>query len=87
MNLSCKKIILLTLLSCIVALTSAAANVKLSGKVTDGDNAPVEFATVRIGGTAIGATTDLGGRYSLTVPQADTVTVIFSCMGYTEVTR
>ena len=87
MNLSCKKIILLTLLSCIVALTSAAANVKLSGKVTNGDNAPVEFATVRIGGTAIGATTDLGGRYSLTVPQADTITVIFSCMGYTEVTR
>ena len=69
------------------AMTAAAANVVLSGRVTDGDNAPVEFATVRIGGTAIGATTDLGGKYTLTVPQADTITVIFSCMGYTEVTE
>ena len=75
------------LLSCVTALAAVAGNVKLSGKVTDGDNAPVEFATVRIGGTAIGATTDLGGQYSLVVPQADTITVVFSCMGYTEVTR
>ncbi len=64
-----------------------AANIKLSGKVIDGDNTPIEFAMVRISGTAIGTTTDLGGRYSLTMPQADTITVIFSCMGYTEVTR
>ena len=75
------------LLLCVAAVAAVAANVRLSGRVTDGDNAPVEFATVRIGGTAIGATTGLDGRYSLTVPQADTITVIFSCMGYTEVTR
>ena len=86
MNFSCTKRYILLLL-CIVALAAGAANVKLSGKVTDGDNRPVEFATVRIGGSAIGATTGLDGRYSLTVPQADTITVIFSCMGYTKVTR
>lgn len=76
-----------SIILCMAAMTAAAANVVLSGRVTDGDNAPVEFATVRIGGTAIGATTDLGGKYTLTVPQADTITVIFSCMGYTEVTE
>lgn len=87
MDISCKRYILSMLLSMVALVAAVAANVKLSGRVTDGDNAPVEFAMVRIGGTAIGATTGLDGRYSLTVPQADTITVIFSCMGYTEVTR
>lgn len=61
------------------------AQVHISGKVTDTDNQPIEFATVRIAGTAIGATTDLKGTYSLSVAEADTIEVIFSCIGYAEV--
>ncbi len=53
------------------------AQVHISGKVTDTDNQPIEFATVRIAGTAIGATTDLKGAYSLSVAEADTIEVIF----------
>lgn len=87
MDFTPKKYIFALLLLCFVAMAAVAGNVKLSGRVTDGDNAPVEFATVRVGGTAIGTTTGLDGRYSLAVPQADTITVIFNCMGYTEVTR
>ena len=38
---------------------SILAQVKISGKVIDADNEPIEFATVRVEGTAIGVTTDL----------------------------
>ena len=39
-----------------------ADNVKISGKVIDNEDKPVEFATVKIAGTAIGTNTDLKGE-------------------------
>lgn len=48
---------------------------------------PLEFVTVRIAGTAIGATSGLDGTYSLSVPQRDTINVIFTCIGYNEIKR
>ena len=63
---------------------TAFAQVSISGKVTDSENAPIEFATVRIAGTAIGAMTDLAGKYSITIAKQDTIDVIFSCIGYEE---
>jgi len=63
------------------------AQVTIHGKVVDQNNAPVEFATVRIAGTAIGTNTSLDGDYSLTTHRADTISVIFSCMGYEEIKR
>lgn len=77
-----------SLIVCVLSATSIIAdNVHITGKVTDAEDKPVEFATVRIGGTAIGTNTDLDGRYSLTVAQADTLDVIFSCIGFKNVTR
>ena len=61
--------------------------VKISGKVVDESDNPVEFASVRIGGTAIGTNTDTKGAYSLLVPERDTIMVIFSCIGYHDVKR
>ncbi len=72
--------LIILLISCVQAL--AAAGIKIHGKITDADNQPVEFVTVRIGGTAIGTTSGLDGDYSLTCPVADTITVHFSCIGY-----
>ena len=43
----------------------ADAQVRIYGKVTDADNQPIEFATVRIGGTSIGTNTGLDGSYAL----------------------
>lgn len=57
-------------------------NVKISGKVIDNEEKPVEFATVRIAGTAIGTNTDLQGLYQLTVAPRDTIDIIFSCIGF-----
>ena len=75
----------LLLLSCV--LTALGENVKISGKVVDGEDKPVEFATVRIAGTAIGTNTDLQGLYSLMVAPKDTIDVIFTCIGFKDVKR
>ncbi len=60
------------------------SQVKISGKVTDSDNNPIEFATVRVVGTAIGQTTGLNGTYRLNVATKDTIEIAFSCIGFKE---
>ena len=69
------------------SLQSWGENVRISGRVRDKEDKPIEFATVRIEGTAIGTNTDLEGKYSLTVAPADTINVIFSCIGFKTVSR
>ncbi|MBD5289420.1 MAG: TonB-dependent receptor plug domain-containing protein [Bacteroides sp.] len=59
-----------------------AENIKISGRVIDNEEKPVEFATVRIAGKAIGTNTDLQGNYTLTVAREDTIPVVFSCIGF-----
>lgn len=61
-----------------------AQNIRISGKVIDNEDKPVEFATVRIAGTAIGTNTDLQGMYSLSLAPKDTIDVVFSCIGFKE---
>ena len=60
------------------------AQVRIYGKVTNADNEPIEFATIRIGGTAIGANTGLDGSYSVAVAESDTFGLIVSCIGFKE---
>jgi len=64
-----------------------ADNVKISGKVRDNEDKPVEFATVRIAGTAVGTNSDLQGMYSLSVASKDTIDVVFSCIGFKTVSH
>lgn len=66
---------------------TAESKVRIHGKITDPSDQPIEFATVRIGGTAVGVTSGLEGEYSLTCARADTIDVIFSCIGYREVKK
>ncbi|MCH5224160.1 MAG: carboxypeptidase-like regulatory domain-containing protein [Muribaculaceae bacterium] len=79
--------ILLSTLVLTLSFSANAENVKISGKVRDQQNVPIEFATVRIGGTSIGTNTDLMGAYSLSVAPKDTIEVIFSCIGFKTVNR
>lgn len=65
--------------------TNAAVNIH--GRVTQEDNQPLEFVTVKIAGSAIGGTTGLDGNYSLTAPDSDTIRVLFTCIGYEESKR
>lgn len=79
----------LSLIATVVALgaQSLVAQVRIHGKVIDGDKEPIEFATVRVAGTAIGTTTGLKGEYELTASSADTIKIVFSCLGYKEISR
>lgn len=82
-NIFC--IIIAIFLSCFISLS--AQDVRIHGKITDNENKPVEFVTVRIGGTATGTMSGLEGDFSLTTHPADTIEVIFTCIGYKEVKR
>ncbi len=69
---------------------SLSAQIKIHGKVThsDGDKIePLEFVSVQIAGTAIGALSALDGTYTISAPKADTIKVVFRCLGYHEITR
>ena len=79
--------ICMTVIFLAMAVNVIAENVRISGKVVDGEDKPIEFATVRIAGTAVGTNTDLQGLYSLTVAPKDTIEVVFSCVGFKEIGR
>ncbi len=72
---------LLLLLWCVIPVV-AQDMVKIKGQVIDADNRAIELALVRIAGTTTGTTTNLEGYYELKVPTADSVVVVFSCLGY-----
>ncbi len=78
---------LFIILSGAMSLASAQTSVKIHGLVTDENNEPLEFVSIRIKGTAIGATSGLDGKYSLSVAQADTIHIVFSCIGYEDSNR
>ena len=60
---------LLSIIIVSACATNAYAAVKIHGKVTEDNNEPLEFVTVRIAGTAIGATSGLDGTYVLSAPE------------------
>lgn len=74
-------------LICVICGVATQAQVKIHGKVTDADNNPLEFVTVRVAGTATGTTTGLEGNYQLSAAQQDTIKLVFTCIGYKEVER
>ncbi len=70
-----------------IAAVCAASPVKITGVVTDENNEPLEFVTVKVQGTAAGTMTGDGGKYTISVPAADTIRVVFTCIGYEESRR
>lgn len=78
---------ILLLIAILCSAITSYPNVKISGKIIDNEDKAIEFATIRIAGTAIGTNSDLSGNYSLTVAAQDTVNIIFSCVGYKEVSQ
>lgn len=74
----------------IIGTLTSHASVKIHGRVSHGEGAetmPLEFATVAVSGTAIGTSTDLDGVYTLSTPEADTIIVVFRCVGYHDIRR
>lgn len=80
-------IICILLISGILLPVTAVGQVKVHGKITDTKGEPIEFATVRVEGTAVGTASGSDGHYSLSCAMSDTITIIFSCIGYREEKR
>ncbi|MDR0864533.1 MAG: TonB-dependent receptor [Candidatus Symbiothrix sp.] len=59
-----------------------AQRVKLSGTVSDPAGLPIELAVVQVKGTINGTLTDEKGKYSLSIAKNDSVTIVFTCLGY-----
>ena len=88
MTISLKHIYLL-LIFLTIGVLHGFSQVKIHGKVIDVDDSPLEFVTVRIDGTAIGTNTGIDGTFKLAAPEPanDTITVVFSCIGYEALRR
>lgn len=74
--------VLSVLLFLLVLPLSAQQRSRIFGMVTDEKGSPVELANVRVQGTAQGTVTNLKGEYSFYCASADTVTVVYSMIGY-----
>ena len=72
-----------TLLLLFTIVTGAAAQkVTFKGRITDENHNPVEVASIGISGEAKGTVADLNGYYTLTCESRDSITLIYSMVGY-----
>ncbi|MDR1171419.1 MAG: TonB-dependent receptor [Bacteroidales bacterium] len=72
------------LMLCPFAFVRAAEmqpSVPVSGEVLDANDLPLPGVTVRVQGTTIGTATDVDGKFTLTVPDENSV-LLFSFVGY-----
>ena len=55
--------------------------VTLKGVVTDQDSVPVVGVTVLLKGTYVGVTTDVAGKFQMTIPEQKNIVLLFSFVG------
>ncbi len=67
----------------IFSVPALAQSKKITGKITDENNKPIEGVTVSVKNAGAAATTNAEGVYSLSVPEG-TEALVFSNVGYTE---
>ena len=70
------------LIGVVMASLAHAHNVRIYGYVLGTDNRGVELANVYVEGTTIGTTTNQNGYYDLLVEMGDTITMVYSMIGY-----
>ena len=61
--------------------------VQVFGNVRDSEGNPIELVSVKVEGTIMGTTTNEKGYYSMSLAKGDSVTLIFSCLGYNKAKR
>ena len=74
--------IYITLLLVSIFAGAAAQKVTFKGRITDENHNPVEVASVGVMGEAKGTVADLNGYYTLTCESRDSITLIYSMVGY-----
>ncbi len=80
--MSARRVNFIVLLFMLPALLCAEYRVRIFGYVLDEDNRGIELANAYIEGTTIGTTTNRNGYYDLQFPSQDSVTIVFSMLGY-----
>lgn len=79
--------IYITLVFLLFSLGLSAQQAKISGSVTNFDNSPVDFVSVAMEGSALGVFTNNQGKYQITAPIGDSITLVFSRIGYQRTQR
>jgi hypothetical protein len=62
-------------------------HIRINGYVRDSDGNPIELAIVQVKNTLNGTTTNDKGFYSLSVAAGDSLSLIYSCLGYNKAER
>lgn len=75
-------IVLVIFITDVSSLHAQARRVTILGTVKDTLNKPIPSASVVVVGSPIGVSTDYEGRFSISVVEADTVVLRFSCLGF-----
>ena len=70
-----------------VTTVYAQKRVKVTGYVRDADGNPLELVNILVKNTLNGTMTNEKGFYSLNVTPGDSVTFIYSCLGYNKAER
>lgn len=77
-----------TLAYLLVSLGAYAQNpIKISGYVYDADGNPLELVNIRIKNTLTGTMSNEKGHYSFSAQAKDSLTVVYSCLGYNTAER
>jgi hypothetical protein len=78
------KILLITLLIFLTNNLFSQEKARIFGKITDSNGTPLEFVNVGIFdlNVPIGVFTDKNGKYSLTIPANNNVTLVISFTGF-----
>lgn len=83
-----RRLLPIIIFSLLLGIPAAAlAAVRIQGKITDENNEPLEFVSIRVQGSAIGATSGLDGTFKFSVAETDTLRLVFTCIGYQESRR
>lgn len=74
--------LLLIIFSFLYSFNGFCQAITVSGVVSDFSGIPLDLAYVQVKGTIRGTLTNEKGKYSLPLSKSDSITLIFSCLGY-----
>lgn len=67
--------------------TTAQEHAKITGYIRDADGNPLDIVNIRVKNTLNGTLSNEKGFYSLSVAKGDSVTIVYSCLGYNKAER
>ncbi|MDR1357059.1 MAG: TonB-dependent receptor [Tannerellaceae bacterium] len=69
------------------SLAEVSGQIRITGYVHDGDGNPLELVVVQVRNTMSGTITDDKGYYALSAAPADSLTLLYTCLGYNKAER